>query len=336
MKLNVKGLVFVGFAAAVFASAARADVPTGTNGAKTVTSVNFTEATYEKLDNKVNAFTEANKNSTTNYPSNAAVTAALAANGGSVENSEIDIKVNGTSAGTFTVNQANDGEVNISAVTGITQGGQPVTVTAGVAALPADANTQYTFTSGTTAGGFVVNDGTTDTPVAVYHAQTTDNLVTTLTGADDSHYPSAKAVADALQDVESHDDNTQYTFTSGTTAGGFVVNDGTTDTPVAVYHAQTTDNLVTTLTGADDSHYPSAKAVADALPTVNDATLTIQKNGATIDTFTANSATAKTINITVPTAPDIPTPAANTCTAAAPCALVWAGDAPTWEPIQQQ
>ena len=37
------------------------------------------------------------------------------------------------------------------------------------------------------------------------------------------------------------------------------------------------------------------------IPTVNNATLTIQKNGATIDTFTANSSTNKTINITVPT-----------------------------------
>ena len=37
------------------------------------------------------------------------------------------------------------------------------------------------------------------------------------------------------------------------------------------------------------------------LPTVNNATLTIQKNGATVDTFTANASANKTINITVPT-----------------------------------
>ena len=36
------------------------------------------------------------------------------------------------------------------------------------------------------------------------------------------------------------------------------------------------------------------------IPVVNDATLTIQKNSVTIDTFTANSSTDKTINITVP------------------------------------
>ena len=37
------------------------------------------------------------------------------------------------------------------------------------------------------------------------------------------------------------------------------------------------------------------------IPTVNNATLTIQKNGATVDTFTANASANKTINITVPT-----------------------------------
>lgn len=37
-------------------------------------------------------------------------------------------------------------------------------------------------------------------------------------------------------------------------------------------------------------------------PTVNDATLTIQKNGSSVATFTANSSTATTANITVPTA----------------------------------
>lgn len=42
--------------------------------------------------------------------------------------------------------------------------------------------------------------------------------------------------------------------------------------------------------------------VVGDIPTVNDATLTIQKNGTTIDTFTANSASNKTVNVTVPTA----------------------------------
>ncbi len=37
------------------------------------------------------------------------------------------------------------------------------------------------------------------------------------------------------------------------------------------------------------------------IPTVNNATLTIQKNNTTLDTFTANASADKVINITVPT-----------------------------------
>ena len=44
-----------------------------------------------------------------------------------------------------------------------------------------------------------------------------------------------------------------------------------------------------------------ATEIAKAQPVVNDATLTIQKNGTSVGTFTANQSTNKTINITVPT-----------------------------------
>lgn len=54
----------------------------------------------------------------------------------------------------------------------------------------------------------------------------------------------------------------------------------------------------------DAATLSTAKGYTDtkvaALPTVNDATLTIQQNGATVQTFTANSSTSKTANITVP------------------------------------
>lgn len=45
----------------------------------------------------------------------------------------------------------------------------------------------------------------------------------------------------------------------------------------------------------------NAKADAEDIPTINNATLTIQKNGTAVATFTANSATGATANITVPT-----------------------------------
>ena len=45
----------------------------------------------------------------------------------------------------------------------------------------------------------------------------------------------------------------------------------------------------------------AGKADAGDIPTVNDSTITIQKNGTTVDSFTTNTVSAKTINITVPT-----------------------------------
>ena len=52
-----------------------------------------------------------------------------------------------------------------------------------------------------------------------------------------------------------------------------------------------------TLTAADVGALPDSTVI----PTVNDATLTIQKNGTTVQTFTANQSTNATANITVPT-----------------------------------
>lgn len=50
-----------------------------------------------------------------------------------------------------------------------------------------------------------------------------------------------------------------------------------------------------------DARLSSNIARTSAIPTVNNATLTIQKNSTTVDTFTANASSDKTINISVPT-----------------------------------
>lgn len=64
------------------------------------------------------------------------------------------------------------------------------------------------------------------------------------------------------------------------------------------------DNANYTLTGAqvkDLANQINGKADSGDIPTVNDATLTIQKNGTTVNTFTANASSNVTANITVPT-----------------------------------
>ena len=61
---------------------------------------------------------------------------------------------------------------------------------------------------------------------------------------------------------------------------------------------------IATINNGGDIAVPTGSgtmALTSDIPTVNDATLTIQKNGTDVATFTANSATNTTANITVPT-----------------------------------
>ena len=212
MKMNIKGLVFVGFAAAVFANAANA-----AGEEKTVTSLKYTEATYEKSANKVEAFTETNKNSTTLYPSNAAVTAALAANGGTVEDSTITVKLNGATVDSFTVNAAADKDVDITGVQTTSNLSGSITTDTGSTtkypsvkavedyvgtAVAAEANVQADWNqTNTDADDFIKNK-----PTAL--SQFTDDLgdqktanlsgsITTDTGST-TKYPSVKAVEDYM------------------------------------------------------------------------------------------------------------------------------------------
>jgi hypothetical protein len=64
----------------------------------------------------------------------------------------------------------------------------------------------------------------------------------------------------------------------------------------------TNKGTVTSVKVGSTSYSPSSGVVSlPAYPTVNNATLTIQKNGTTVKTFTANASSAVTANITVPT-----------------------------------
>lgn len=53
--------------------------------------------------------------------------------------------------------------------------------------------------------------------------------------------------------------------------------------------------------GTFSANQATDETIDITVPAVNDATLTIQQNGTTVDTFSANSSTDKTVNITVPT-----------------------------------
>ena len=104
---------------------------------------------------------------------------------------------------------------------------------------------------------------------------------------------------------------------NGTTLRTFSANQATDETVNIEVPTKTSDlnndsGFITGVSWDDVTDKPSFATVATSgsyndlsnkptIPTVNDATLTIQKNGTTVDTFTANSSSDKTVNISVPT-----------------------------------
>ena len=100
---------------------------------------------------------------------------------------------------------------------------------------------------------------------------------------------------------------------NGDTVGTFSANQATDETvnievPTATSELTNDSGFITGVSWDDVTDKPSFATVATSgsyndlsnkptIPTVNDATLTIQKNGTTINTFTANSSTDKTVNI---------------------------------------
>lgn len=88
-----------------------------------------------------------------------------------------------------------------------------------------------------------------------------------------------------------------YIRVMNTTSGGYTKLNGSLYLPKA--------SEITVSSETDSSNIALSTYIQSLIPsqsTVNNATLTIQKNGTTVQTFTANSATDTTANITVPTA----------------------------------
>lgn len=102
-----------------------------------------------------------------------------------------------------------------------------------------------------------------------------------------------------------------YNATQYAAAGSIpTVNDATltitkNNTSVGTFTANASSNVtvdITVPTAVSDLTNDSGFITSADLPTVNNATLTIQKNGTAVQTFTANASSDVTANITVPTA----------------------------------
>lgn len=133
-------------------------------------------------------------------------------------------------------------------------------------------------------------------------AWTGNNLVT-ISGGDD-------ALTDAQFDatIKVDDDLSKY----DNSVSQFITD---ADVPRGNLTVTSTNNVLTINSGSGTNALLknanvnldlSGYAETGDIPTVNNGTLTIQKNGTTVATFTANSANNVTANITVPNAPTVP------------------------------
>ena len=176
MKMNIKGLVFVGFAAAVFASAANA-----AGEEKTVTSLKYTEATYQ-------AKTAANQaDKVLKMASNTA---------GDIGYATVDTTVTADSPNLITsgavASYVDTAGGNFQTLPGNDDGQKVAKAGGGWEALDTDTTPTSGSTKPVTSGGVATAlSGKQDAA-----------LVTTIdSSSDNTHYPSAKAVYDLTNGI---------------------------------------------------------------------------------------------------------------------------------------
>ena len=124
--------------------------------------------------------------------------------------------------------------------------------------------------------------------------QTTSNLVTDLTNPDNTHYPSAKAVSDAITSAWGWDMLKSVYDPNNVAANAFDYNNfiNTPTIPAAQVQSDWDE--------ADNTQVDYIKN-KPTIPTVNNSTIEIQKNWTKVKDFTLNQSSWETINITVPT-----------------------------------
>ena len=299
MKFKVKGLVFVGFAAAILsANAALADPD------NTVTSKSYVDNKFQTIANLSQqgdlTGNQLNANSDTTYPSEKMVAAALTATGNSIGDGTIDVQLNGTSKGTFTVNQDGDTTINVNGVEVTSNKTQTIDSNSTSTEYPSAAavygalydgtnnHDRYQAYSGTANqisdgnGGWKALDSVIDGTTASSTAAPTTAAVKTYVDTQ-----AASAAGDILTGTQSTTDTTHALTNAATTT--------------ALNGKEDASNKVTSMDSqSTDAQYPSAKAVYDALhntANVGNGTIDVQLNGTSKGTFTVNQAGDATINV---------------------------------------
>ena len=218
-----------------------------------------------------------------------------------VNDGTLTIQKNGATVETFTANSSTNKTVNITVPTktsdltndsGFVTSADLPTVNDGTLTIQKNGTTIDTFTANSS------SNKTVDISVPTKTSDLTNDSGF-ITSSDIPAAPVSDVQVDGVSVVSSGVANiTLPTVNDGTLT---IQKNGTTiDTFTANSSAnKTVDISVPTKTS--DLNNDSGFITSSSLPTVNDATLTIQKNGTTVDTFTANASSNKTVNITVPT-----------------------------------
>ena len=172
-----------------------------------------------------------------------------------------------------------------------------------VTALPANHTAGWTYKV-VTAGTYAGNTCEVGDMIACINTRTTannadwtvfqaniDGAVTGPTSSTDAHVAVFNgATGKVIKD-------SGYTIASSVPANAKFTDTQLTESQIAgMGFTKNTGTYVKPSTGI-----PASDLASGVIPTVNNATLTIQKNGTTVKTFTANSASNVTANITVPT-----------------------------------
>lgn len=230
-----------------------------------------------------------------------------------VGNATITIKQGEETLGSFTTNQNTNGEINIPTFP----------------AIPTVNDSTITITrNSTSVGSFTTNSGT---------AQSIDIVVPTKTS--DLTNDNGFITEDDLPSIPVVNNGALTIKQGSSTLGTFYANQAgattvTIPSPYAVYNGTLTINHGNTTLGTFSANQSSNKTItipafpeipaiptnvsaftndagyitSSALPTVNNAVLTVKQGSATLGTFSANQSTAATINIPeFPEIPEIPT-----------------------------
>lgn len=213
-----------------------------------------------------------------------------------VNNSTITIQKNSTTVNSFTLNQASGATINISVPTKVSDLTNDSGFITGITASNVTTALGYTpYNSSNPSGyisGITANNVTTALGYTPYNSTNPNGYISGIT---------ANNVTTALG----------YTPYNSTNPNGYITS---ADIPTIknLNTNNTTGQTVSaseslTGTGTVNLHKVSKTGSYNDLlnkptiPTVNDATLTIQKNGSTVSSFTANASSNVTCNITVPT-----------------------------------